>query len=94
MLDNRHAPWSRQFQHVLLDSSSHPIFTQGELCPVTAMCGFPLLIYSEAIHGGLPAYENNQPAVYLRIEPDDGFAPAQYVLSLASSQTYQTILIR
>ncbi|OJT09249.1 hypothetical protein TRAPUB_14324 [Trametes pubescens] len=74
ILDNRYQPWSRQFQHVLLEPS-HPVFTQGELCPVTAKCGFPLLIWSEAIHGGLPAMENNQPAVYLRIEPHDGFAP-------------------
>ncbi|EIW52895.1 uncharacterized protein TRAVEDRAFT_53328 [Trametes versicolor FP-101664 SS1] len=74
ILDNRYQPWSRQFQHVLLEPS-HPVFTQGELCPVTAECGFPLLIWSEAIHGGLPAMENNQPAVYLRIELDDGFAP-------------------
>lgn len=79
ILDNRYQPWSRQFQHVLLEPS-HPVFTQGELCPVTAKCGFPLLIWSEAIHGGLPAMENNQPAVYLRIEPDDGFAPFQCVL--------------
>lgn len=27
--------------------------------------------------------ENNQPAVYLRIEPDDGFAPFQCVSKLA-----------
>ncbi|KAI0740207.1 hypothetical protein C8Q76DRAFT_189717 [Earliella scabrosa] len=77
ILDNRYQPWSRQFEHVLL-KTSHPIFTQGELCPITALCGYPLLIYSESIHGGVPAQENNQPAVYLRIEAYDGFAPVHW----------------
>ncbi|KAI0357079.1 hypothetical protein OH77DRAFT_127127 [Trametes cingulata] len=79
ILDNRHRPWSRQFQHVLL-KASHAIFTRGELCPVTEKCGFPLIIWSEAINGGIPAIENNQPAVYLRIEPHDGFAPMHWQL--------------
>ncbi|KAI0641801.1 hypothetical protein C8Q79DRAFT_918876 [Trametes meyenii] len=77
ILDNRFGPWPRQFKHVLL-KTSHPIFTQGELCPVTAKCGFPLVIWSRTIHGGTPAMGNNQPAVYLRIEPHDGFAPSHW----------------
>ncbi|KAL7278083.1 hypothetical protein ACG7TL_008053 [Trametes sanguinea] len=77
ILDNRHAPWSRQFQHVLL-KPSHPVFTVGELCPVTDICGTPLLIWSERLHGGKRALDDNQPAVYLRIEPDNGFAPLDW----------------
>ncbi|KAI0699492.1 hypothetical protein C8T65DRAFT_812518 [Cerioporus squamosus] len=80
ILDNRHQPWSSQFKHVLLNTS-HPIFTKGELCPVTEKCGYPLLIYSDSIHGGVPAQENNQPAVYLRIEPHDGFAPIHWQIN-------------
>ncbi len=85
ILDNRHQPWFSQFQHVLLNTS-HPIFTKGELCPVTAKCGYPLLIYSDSIHGGLPAQEDNQPAVYLRIEPHDGFAPMQCVYIVVTNR--------
>ena len=82
VLDNRYQPWSTQFQHVLLDTS-HTIFTQGEMCLLTEQCGLPLMIYSDSIHGGLPAYADNQPAVYLRIEAHDGFAPVQYVLTIS-----------
>ena len=67
------------FEHVLL-KASHPIFTTGERCPVPQICGFPLIIWSEAHHGlRMPAKDDNQPAVYLRIEAHDGFAPVQWV---------------
>ncbi|CDO68543.1 hypothetical protein BN946_scf184998.g40 [Trametes cinnabarina] len=77
ILDNRYAPWSRQFQHVLL-KKTHPVFTVGELCPVTDLCGMPLLILSERVHGGHRALNDNQPAVYLRIEPDNALAPMHW----------------
>ena len=55
----------------------HPIFTdRGELCPLTVLYGIPVIIFSEALSSGLLGAEN-QPAVYLRIEADDGFAPVQ-----------------
>ncbi|KAI0808150.1 hypothetical protein C8Q74DRAFT_115596 [Fomes fomentarius] len=76
ILDNDHAPWNNQFHHVYLNNS-HPIFTRGELCPLTEQCGFPLIIFSQAHNGMSPATQDNQPAVYLRIEPDNGLAPTQ-----------------
>ncbi|CAA7260743.1 unnamed protein product [Cyclocybe aegerita] len=48
----------------------HPIFTRGELCPLTAVYGIPILLYRTQF-----PYSDNQPAVYLRIEPSSGFAP-------------------
>ena len=35
ILDNRHGPWRKRFQNDLL-KATHSVFTQGELCPVTA----------------------------------------------------------
>jgi hypothetical protein len=55
---------------------NHPIFTRGELCPLTALYGIPVIIFSEALSSNLSGDEN-QPAVYLRIEVDNGFAPIQ-----------------
>ncbi|KAI0329505.1 hypothetical protein GY45DRAFT_865256 [Cubamyces sp. BRFM 1775] len=84
ILDNRHAPWRNQFQNVLL-KTSHPIFTQGERCPVTEVCGFPLVIWSEGHHGGTRALQDNKPAVYLRIEATDGLAPMRWQLNDAGT---------
>lgn len=54
----------------------HLVFKRGELCPVTKLFGIPLLIYSAAVERGIDMPgQGNQPAVYLRIEPHDGFAP-------------------
>jgi hypothetical protein len=56
--------------------ANHPIFTVGELCPTTDLYGIPLIICSTRMFSNY--YVNdNQPAVYLRIEPDNGFAPFQ-----------------
>jgi hypothetical protein len=55
---------------------NHSIFSRGELCPFTALYGIPVIIFSQALSFGLSGDEN-QPAVYLRIEADDGFAPGQ-----------------
>ncbi|KAI0667388.1 hypothetical protein C8Q78DRAFT_1071839 [Trametes maxima] len=60
ILDSRFEPWTWQFEH---------------LCLATAQYGFPFVTWSEAIHGGLPAMDDNQSAVYLRTEPHDGFGP-------------------
>ncbi len=72
------------FQHVLLKTDD-PVFTRGELCPVTKLYGLPILIHSPAMAKGLDA-AGNQPAVYLRIEPDNGFAPMRLVCKLHSSR--------
>ncbi|KAI9059409.1 hypothetical protein FKP32DRAFT_1596322 [Trametes sanguinea] len=77
ILDNRHRPWTSQFQYVLL-KPSHPVFTIGELCPVPDLCGMPLLIWSQRIHGRQRALDDNQPAVYLRIEPHHALAPVHW----------------
>jgi hypothetical protein len=54
------------------------VYTRGELCPVPELFGIPLLIYSPAIIAiGIDG--DNQPAVYLRILPKDGMAPARCV---------------
>ena len=68
---------AERFLHVLLPSG-HVAFSKAELCPVTKMCGIALHIYSRALHFNVYAENGgNQPAVYLRIEPHDGLAPAQ-----------------
>ncbi|KAJ3499524.1 hypothetical protein NLJ89_g10094 [Agrocybe chaxingu] len=48
----------------------HPIFARGELCPLTAVYGIPIILHRTRF-----PYSDNQPAVYLRIEASDGFAP-------------------
>ncbi|KAI0654328.1 hypothetical protein C8Q70DRAFT_926031 [Cubamyces menziesii] len=84
ILDNRHGPWRKRFQNVLL-KATHSVFTQGELCPVTAICGFPLLIWSERHHGGTRALADNKLAVYLRIEPTNAFAPMHWQIDDAGT---------
>ncbi|KIL70459.1 hypothetical protein M378DRAFT_156600 [Amanita muscaria Koide BX008] len=72
---------SARFRHIRIPNT-HPIFRTGEICPIVARCGIPLLIYSPVLHGRLSperdAQLENQPAVYLRIEPHDAFAPFQW----------------
>jgi hypothetical protein len=58
---------------------SHPIFAYGELCPFTVLYSIPIILYSPTMVRGQDWPEDNQPAVYLRIEPGSGFAPTQYV---------------
>jgi len=67
---------SKSFIPELL-SPNHPIFTLGELCPTTALYGIPLIICSTRMFSTYYSGDN-QPAVYLRIEPDDGFAPIHW----------------
>ncbi|KAJ7233901.1 ectomycorrhiza-upregulated zf-MYND domain-containing protein [Mycena rebaudengoi] len=66
----------RRFQHALL-KSDHPIFSWSEECPLTALCGVPLLIFSEGVSRGTKV-DDNQTAVYLRIETDNCFAPPRW----------------
>jgi hypothetical protein len=63
-----------------LIKTNHPVFSRGELCPVPAMMGIPLVIYSPTMHAagveraaGRPG--SNHVAVQLRIEPTNAFAP-------------------
>jgi len=69
------------FRHIRIPNT-HPIFTRGEPCPLMVRCGIPLLIYSPVLQGGKAptsleqaSQQNNQAAVYMRIEPHNGFAP-------------------
>ncbi|KAI0344145.1 ectomycorrhiza-upregulated zf-MYND domain-containing protein [Trametopsis cervina] len=68
-----------QFQHFLLNKQ-HPAFSRAELCTSTKAYGLPLRIYSPAIANGEEG-SGNQLAVYLRIEPDNGFAPMHWQMN-------------
>ncbi|KAH9484839.1 Ankyrin repeat and MYND domain-containing protein 2 [Psilocybe cubensis] len=61
----------------------HNIFKRGEICPFTALYGVPIILYSPLVHLGKSDVDDkdNQPAVYLRIQPDSGIAPPQWQLS-------------
>lgn len=63
---------------------THKIFTRGEACPFPKLYGEEILLYSPLIAENRPftgsaatGAGDCQPAVYLRIEPDSGFAPVQ-----------------
>ncbi|KAJ6617068.1 ectomycorrhiza-upregulated zf-MYND domain-containing protein [Mycena sp. CBHHK59/15] len=71
------ASQERRFQHTLL-KSDHPIFRYSEECPVTALCGIPLLIFSEGLANNQIPHDENQTAVYLRIGVDDCLAPLKW----------------
>jgi hypothetical protein len=72
-------PEHRKRYRQKLVQTDHPVFTRGELCPVPELFGIPLLIHSPVIATGIDIENgDNQPAVYLRIEPEDGFAPARW----------------
>jgi hypothetical protein len=65
-----------------LVKTSHPVFSHGEPCPVPNIVGIPLVIFSPQINGGaMPDMnggdDNNQVAVFLRIEASNCFAPFQ-----------------
>lgn len=74
--------WTKRVRHELV-RTNHPIFSRGELCPVPALFGIPLLVYKHRLGAGIitsPPNLKNQPAVYLRIEADTGLAPMHWVL--------------
>ncbi|KAF9024189.1 ectomycorrhiza-upregulated zf-MYND domain-containing protein [Hymenopellis radicata] len=54
----------------------------GDLCPATERYGLPLLVLSDGIHNRkrMPDGDGNQPAVYMRIDVDSGFAPMNWQL--------------
>jgi hypothetical protein len=66
------------FQHTRITRSNHPIFRDGERCPVTQRLGIPLLIYSKGISQPEGAPRGNEIAVKLRVEAADGFAPERW----------------
>ncbi|KAF8069896.1 ectomycorrhiza-upregulated zf-MYND domain-containing protein [Lyophyllum atratum] len=75
--------WTKRCRHKLV-TNDHGIFTRGELCPVTALFGIPLVIYSHTLATGtepVPSKGENQAAVFLRIEPGDGFAPLSWQIN-------------
>ncbi|KAF9476093.1 hypothetical protein BDN70DRAFT_882865 [Pholiota conissans] len=62
---------------------SHPIFNSRELCPFTKLYDIPIILFSPTMARGEPCFETrggkkvgatNKPAVFLHIEPRDGFA--------------------
>ncbi|KIK54175.1 hypothetical protein GYMLUDRAFT_177772, partial [Collybiopsis luxurians FD-317 M1] len=66
------------FRHELIKGNDHPIFIDGEYCPVTKRFGIPLIIYSMGICKGASA--PNEIAIKLRVETKDGFAPEMWQL--------------
>jgi hypothetical protein len=85
----------KRYRHELVPIN-HPVFTHGEVCPVPRLFGIPLLIYSQSIAIGreIIADGDNQPAVYLRIEPHNCFAPVKYVCNeIQLNQTSQLIIV-
>jgi len=66
--------------------SNHPIFLVGEPCPLPQLYGIPILIYSLRMRNYLvPRPDDNQPGVYLRVEPHSGLAPMLWVNFACSS---------
>ncbi|KAE9395744.1 hypothetical protein BT96DRAFT_942164 [Gymnopus androsaceus JB14] len=58
------------FQHEMISDPDHPIYREGEQCPVTERCGIPLIIYKVPNSTG-----PNEISVKLRIEASNGYAP-------------------
>uniref|UniRef100_A0A8H8CPL9 Uncharacterized protein n=1 Tax=Psilocybe cubensis TaxID=181762 RepID=A0A8H8CPL9_PSICU len=59
----------------------HDIFRLGEVCPFTELYGVPIILFSPLVHLGKREPNDmmdNLPAVYLRIEPRNGFAPLRW----------------
>ncbi|KAJ4473039.1 putative zf-MYND domain-containing protein [Lentinula aciculospora] len=72
------------FQHELVcaghGSNIHPIFSRGELCPLTQRIGIPLRLYSTSGMHESSTFGPNEIAVKLRVEPRSGFAPTRWGL--------------
>jgi hypothetical protein len=68
------------FNAIDLDAT-HPIHTQGIVCPVSAKVGLPIVIYRHLRENPLSmrrdAGLDNQQATYLMIDPESGFAPPE-----------------
>ncbi|KAF8149434.1 hypothetical protein B0H34DRAFT_733732 [Crassisporium funariophilum] len=72
-------PLLEKFVPEEITDPSHPIFKSGELCPATPLYGVPLMILSLNLARLGPRHNaDNQPSVYLRIEPESGFAPPHW----------------
>ncbi|KAF8190349.1 hypothetical protein K438DRAFT_1971220 [Mycena galopus ATCC 62051] len=69
------------FNDIDLDAS-HPIHTQGIVCPVSAQVGLPIIMYrhlkEDPLRMNPDSGLDNQRATYLMIDPVSGFAPPQW----------------
>ncbi|KAF4620883.1 hypothetical protein D9613_000063 [Agrocybe pediades] len=67
----KNLPLDQRFSEIFLKHPHPTLMTFGiELCPFTELYNMPIAICQTKY-----PHEDNQPAVYLRIEPSDGFAP-------------------
>ncbi|KAF9559199.1 hypothetical protein CPC08DRAFT_527729 [Agrocybe pediades] len=70
----RNLPLDQRFSNISFKHPHPTLFKFGlELCPFTELYNMPI-----AISQTKNPHENNQPAVYLRIEPSNGFAPLHW----------------
>ena len=56
---------------------THPIFKNGDVCPVSEVVGLPLVIYRHSPAGGSGPGADNQIATYLMVDPVSGYAPME-----------------
>ncbi|EPQ57124.1 hypothetical protein GLOTRDRAFT_38618 [Gloeophyllum trabeum ATCC 11539] len=87
---------SKLFEHVLI-KADHPVFSEGELCPVSVAVGMPLILYSAAVNGMQVRArdQGNQAAVFLRIEPENAIAPLPCtIFPAADCLLLQCIIVR
>ncbi|KAJ7754492.1 hypothetical protein B0H16DRAFT_1542561 [Mycena metata] len=75
------------FDEVDLDAT-HPIHTQGIVCPVSAKVGLPIVIYRHLREDPLSMSRepglDNQKATFLMIDPESGFAPPEWQACVGS----------
>ncbi|KAF7360434.1 MYND-type domain-containing protein [Mycena venus] len=75
------------FHEIDLDAT-HPIHTQGIVCPVSAQVGLPIVIYRHLKEDPLEMRRDpgldNQRATYLMIAPESGFAPPEWQMCVGS----------
>ncbi|KAJ7064911.1 hypothetical protein C8F01DRAFT_1021620 [Mycena amicta] len=75
------------FTEIDLDGT-HPIHTEGIVCPLSARVGLPIVIYRHLREDPLTMVRDagldNQRATYLMINPVDGFAPPEWQMCVGS----------
>ncbi|KAJ7640878.1 hypothetical protein DFH06DRAFT_1215498 [Mycena polygramma] len=75
------------FTEIDLDKT-HPIHTQGIVCPVSAKVGLPIVIYRHLKENPLSMRRDpgldNQKATFLMIDPVSGFAPPEWQMCVGS----------
>ncbi|KAJ6588788.1 hypothetical protein B0H19DRAFT_922068 [Mycena capillaripes] len=75
------------FHEIDLDAT-HPIHTEGIVCPVSAKIGLPIVIYRHLKENPLSMRRDpgldNQKATYLMIDPESGFALPEWQMCVGS----------